>query len=96
VTLEFPGPYAEDQNDIVIVTYSSINTNRMEPYGETIYSSRGTMVTEGATMMPTRKPAAARGGGAGQQLRVEAAAGGGAVLLTALTRPQSAARSGFW
>ena len=27
--------------DRVVVTYSSINTNRMEPYGETIYGSRG-------------------------------------------------------
>ncbi len=44
VTFEFPGPnYKEDQNDIVIVTYSSINTNRLEPYGETVFGSRGTL-----------------------------------------------------
>lgn len=44
VTFEFPGAnYKEDENDIVIVTYSSINTNRLEPYGETVFGSRGTM-----------------------------------------------------
>ena len=47
VTFEFPGPhYDEDQNDVVIVTYSSINTNRMEPYGETVFGSRATLVME--------------------------------------------------
>ncbi|MEX1097678.1 MAG: Gfo/Idh/MocA family oxidoreductase [Planctomycetales bacterium] len=45
VTLEFPGPhYAADENDVVIVTYSSINTNRSEPYGEVVYGSRGTLM----------------------------------------------------
>ncbi|MBC7965560.1 MAG: Gfo/Idh/MocA family oxidoreductase, partial [Fuerstia sp.] len=37
VTLEFPGKhYEEDKNDIAIVTYSSISTNRQEFYGETV------------------------------------------------------------
>jgi len=57
VTLEFPGrhhplhweskEYPEsqrDEEDIVIVTYSSINTNGQEPYGETVFGSRGTMM----------------------------------------------------
>lgn len=45
VTFEFPGPhYEEDQDDVVIVTYSSINTNRLEPYGETVFGSRGTLM----------------------------------------------------
>jgi predicted dehydrogenase len=45
VTLEFPGPhYEEDNHDIVIVTYSSINHNRLEPYGETVFGSRGTLI----------------------------------------------------
>jgi predicted dehydrogenase len=70
VTLEFPGPhYKEDQNDIVIVTYSSINTNMQEPYGETIYGSRGTLVTElEQKMMLFKEPSADTGGGGpGQQ-----------------------------
>lgn len=47
VTFEFPGPhYEDDENDIVIVTYSSINTNSFEPYGETIMGSRGTMMVK--------------------------------------------------
>jgi predicted dehydrogenase len=45
MTFEFPGPhFAEDKNDICIVTYSSISTNRMEPYGETVFGSRGTLI----------------------------------------------------
>jgi len=45
VTFEFPGPnYEQDQDDVVIVTYSSINTNSWEPYGETVLGSRGTLI----------------------------------------------------
>jgi predicted dehydrogenase len=59
VTFEFPGPtyYAVDKDgrstrqvankkDIVVVTYSSINTNAFESYGECLMGSRGTMVVE--------------------------------------------------
>jgi predicted dehydrogenase len=55
VTFEFPGPsyYADEgrtqvknRNDIVVVTYSSINTNSFEPYGECLMGSRGSMVVE--------------------------------------------------
>ena len=45
VTYEFPGKnHDADNNDICIVTYSSISTNRFEPYGELVYGSRGTLV----------------------------------------------------
>ena len=45
MTFEFPGPrYEEDKNDVCIVTYSSISTNRSEPYGETVFGSRGTLI----------------------------------------------------
>jgi predicted dehydrogenase len=86
VTLEFPGPhYKDDQNDIVIVTYSSINTNRMEPYGETIYGSRGTLTTEMEQKVMLYKEAGGSTGegGAGQRLRVVQAAAGGAAVLQA-------------
>ena len=87
VTLEFPGKnYDEDKNDIVIVTYSSINTNRMEPYGETIYGSRGTLVTELEQSVMLYKEAGGDtgGGGPGQRLRmVQAAAGGSGAVLQA-------------
>ena len=52
VTFEFPGKtyYAEDgetvnnERDVCIVTYSSINTNRWEPYGEAVFGSRASLV----------------------------------------------------
>ena len=45
MTFEFPGQhYEEDKNDVCIVTYSSISTNRSEPYGETVFGSRGTLI----------------------------------------------------
>jgi predicted dehydrogenase len=48
VTFEFPGKnYAKNKKDIVVVTYSSINTNSFEPYGECVMGTRGTMVVEG-------------------------------------------------
>ena len=53
VTFEFPGPKhpkagkgGTDANDIVVVTYSSINTNSFESYGECLMGSRGTMIVE--------------------------------------------------
>lgn len=79
VTFEFPGPhYKEDQNDVVIVTYSSINTNRMEPYGESIYGSRGTMIVEQEQNVMLYKEAggATGGGGAAQRLQVLNKGGG--------------------
>lgn len=49
VTFEFPGRHYDaydNPDDIVIVTYSSINTNRFEPYGEEVFGSRGTLMME--------------------------------------------------
>jgi predicted dehydrogenase len=53
VTYEFPGrnhprgaQKGNDPNDVVVVTYSSINTNGFEAYGECVMGSRGTMVVE--------------------------------------------------
>jgi predicted dehydrogenase len=52
-TYEFPGQthprgkaHGRDDNDIVVVTYSSISTNGFEAYGECLMGSRGTMVVE--------------------------------------------------
>jgi predicted dehydrogenase len=48
-TFEFPGPNygkSKDREDVVVVNYSSINTNAIENYGETIYGSRGTLIVE--------------------------------------------------
>jgi predicted dehydrogenase len=50
VTFEFPGkgykPGDKDKGDHVVVTYSSINTNAFENYGECVMGSRGTMIVE--------------------------------------------------
>src|SRR5204863_9358083 len=50
-TYEFPGKnYDKNRpthdNDIVVVTYSSISTNDFEPYGECVMGSKGTMIVE--------------------------------------------------
>ncbi|MCA9067001.1 MAG: gfo/Idh/MocA family oxidoreductase, partial [Planctomycetaceae bacterium] len=54
VTFEFPGKThpknshaggeSKNDRDVSIVTYSSMNTNRWEPYGEAVFGSRGTVV----------------------------------------------------
>lgn len=53
VTFEFPGANhplgtnkGSDKNDVVVVTYSSMNTNGFEQYGECVMGSRGTMIVE--------------------------------------------------
>ncbi|MEO2016628.1 MAG: Gfo/Idh/MocA family oxidoreductase [Fuerstiella sp.] len=44
VTFEFPGKtYEQNERDLSVVTYSSMNTNRWEPYGEAVFGSRGTL-----------------------------------------------------
>jgi len=44
VNFEFPG---KSEKDHTVVTYSSINTNAFETYGEELMGSRGTMIVEG-------------------------------------------------
>lgn len=47
VNFEFPGPGGPEDKDRVIVSYSSINTNNFENYGEMLYGTRALMVVEG-------------------------------------------------
>jgi predicted dehydrogenase len=52
-------PVVKDKDDLVIVTYSSVNTNTFEPYGECVMGSHATlMVTEEKDIMlfPERNP----------------------------------------
>ena len=90
VTMEFPGKtYYEDdgvtvknENDLCIVTYSSINTNRWEPYGEAVFGTRGSLVmkTEKEALL-YKEASATSGGGLDQRLWViEGSKGGGPVL----------------
>jgi predicted dehydrogenase len=77
VTFEFPGPnyYADkengavkDKNDVVVVTYSSINTNSFEPYGECVMGTHGTMLVEmekDIMLFPQANPNRAGEGGKG-------------------------------
>lgn len=58
VTFEFPGKThpkqgGKNERDISVVTYSSMNTNKWEPYGEAVFGSRGTlwMKTEQEAML---------------------------------------------
>ena len=85
VTFEFPGKhYEQNKRDMCIVTYSSINTNKFEPYGEIVYGSRGTlfMKTEKEAMLWKEDGRGSTGGGPDQRLWVVSgtATGGGPVL----------------
>jgi predicted dehydrogenase len=46
VTFEFPGKSGKETQERVVVTYSSINTNAFENYGEMVMGSRGSMLVE--------------------------------------------------
>ena len=48
VNFEFPG---KAENDHTVVTYSSINTNAFETYGEELMGTRATMIVEGEKEM---------------------------------------------
>ncbi|MCA9090679.1 MAG: Gfo/Idh/MocA family oxidoreductase [Planctomycetaceae bacterium] len=85
VTFEFPGKnYEKNNRDKCIVTYSSINTNKFEPYGELVYGSRGTlfMKTEKEAMLWKEDGRGSTGGGPDQRLWVVSAkaSGGGPVM----------------
>jgi predicted dehydrogenase len=47
VSYEFPGRnHANDRDDVVVVTYSSINTNSMEGYGECVMGNQGSLIVQ--------------------------------------------------
>ena len=69
LTYEFPGPnhphgpnHGTDEDDIVVVTYSSVNTNQFETYGECVMGTRGTMIVDreaSVLLYPEKNPALA-------------------------------------
>lgn len=75
-------PVVNSPEDIVIVTYSSINTNRFEPYGETVFGSRGTllMIEEQEALLFKEASPTTGGGGPEQRLHVINDDSGGPVL----------------
>jgi predicted dehydrogenase len=86
VTFEFPGPKhpkggkgGKDESDIVVVTYSSFNTNSFEKYGECVMGSRGTMLIEeekDVYLFKEPEPGKAASGGRDTRVTVSAAGGG--------------------
>lgn len=87
VTYEFPGrnhPFGpngggKDETDIVVVTYSSMNTNSFEKYGECLMGSRGTMIVEEegeVFLFKENEPGKANSGGRGTAVAVTTAGGG--------------------
>lgn len=86
VTFEFPGknhPKAhkggKDESDIVIVTYSSFNTNSFEDYGECVMGSRGTMILSKESdvyLYKEPEPGKAASGGRDTKVTVSTAGGG--------------------
>jgi predicted dehydrogenase len=98
VTFEFPtreDPEAK-RNDRVVVTYSSINTNRWENYGEMLYGTRGTMVVEGERdLLLYKEPnpnIKGDGGGGGKSTYVTVDASKGKPTIE--TSPSAAGASG--
>lgn len=100
VTFEFPGPNYDpsDENkkrDICIVTYSSINTNGLEPYGELVYGSRATLImkTEKEAQLYKESGRGSTGGGPDQRLYVNenSESGGPALDAYETTAPTAAA-----
>jgi predicted dehydrogenase len=86
VTYEFPGPKhpaagkgGSDVNDIVVVTYSSFNTNSFESYGECLMGSRGTMIVEEERevyLFKESEPGKANSGGKATNVTIGGAAAG--------------------
>ncbi|MBD3672446.1 MAG: Gfo/Idh/MocA family oxidoreductase [Planctomycetaceae bacterium] len=77
VTFEFPGKTYDPSDDAhsrdkCVVTYSSINTNKSEPYGELVYGTRGTlwMKTEKEALLYKEEGRGSTGGGPDQRLWV--------------------------
>ncbi len=98
VTFEFPGPHYDAETnprDIVIVTYSSLNTNSFEGYGETVFGSRGTMIvkTEKEALLFKEGSISTGGGGPDQRLHVINSSDGSGPVLDAYetTAPSAAA-----
>ena len=80
VTFEFPGKnYHKDKNpeDVVVVTYSSFNTNEFEDYGECLMGSRGTMLVEkeANVYLYKEKAKGAATGGGGKETNVKVTTG---------------------
>jgi predicted dehydrogenase len=89
VTFEFPGPKhpkhpkakagQTDPNDIVVVTFSSFNTNEFEGYGEWVMGSQGTMFLdkEADVYLWREKDKSKKGDTGGRDTRITVSTAGG-------------------
>ncbi len=98
VTYEFPGPhYNKETNprDIAIATYSSINTNSFQPYGETVLGSRGTLIVsrEQEAFLYKENGRGSEGGGPDQRLWVVQGQGGAGPVLQAYETTSGSAQA---
>lgn len=93
VNFEFPG---KAENDHVVVTYSSINTNAFENYGETLMGSQGTMIVEGEKEILLYKEAGLAATSRQTSISVEKGGGGKPVIETSpsLAGPTAASAIG--
>jgi predicted dehydrogenase len=72
-------PQIENKDDIVVVTYTSFNTNSFEKYGECVMGSRGTMIIEeerDVFLFKEPEPGKAGTGGRDTKVTVSGAGGG--------------------
>ncbi len=72
-------PVKQNEDDIVVVTYTSFNTNSFEKYGECVMGSRGTMVIEeekDVYLFKEAEPGKAASGGRDTRVTVTGAGGG--------------------
>jgi predicted dehydrogenase len=77
-----------DAEDIVIVTYSSMNTNSFEKYGECLMGSRGTMIVESegdVFLFREPEPGKKDSGGRATAVKVTGAGGGKPAMEAAST-----------
>jgi predicted dehydrogenase len=96
VTFTFPGKnYENDANDKCVVTYSSISTNKSEPYGESVLGSRATLlVQEEQEALVFKEAGGGAKGGPDYRLHVVSSDESGAPVLdayeTGAPRPEAA------
>jgi predicted dehydrogenase len=83
-------PKVKDRNDIVVVTYSSINTNAFEEYGECVMGTRGTLMVlreQDALFYPEPDPYG-RGSGGQTTVQVTQAAAGKPAVESSASEPR--------
>jgi predicted dehydrogenase len=74
----------DNPEDVVVVTYSSLNTNGFEDYGECLMGSRGTMVVEKESdVYLYKEPEPAKAGSGGRSTAVTVAAASGKPAMEA-------------